>query len=97
MPETRMALRREAQFRARVCGITEGGHAFEEETVVRDLALQGALIPLAHCPRLQSELQVTMETPGAGGTKTMQLRGYVARVDAGEKKGQTAVGVVFTD
>ena len=97
MPETRMALRREAQFRAEVCGITEGGHAFKEETVVRDLALQGALISLAHCPRLQSELQVTMDTPGEGGTKTMQLRGYVVRVVAGEKRGKNAVGVVFTD
>ena len=97
MPDTRTALRREAQFRARVCGITEGGRAFEEETVVRDLALQGALISLAHCPRLQSELQVTMETPGAAGTVRMQLRGYVVRVEAGEKKGKCAVGVVFTD
>ena len=97
MPDTRTALRREAQFRARVCGITEGGRAFEEETVVRDLALQGALISLAHCPRLQSELQVTMETPGAAGTVRMQLRGYVVRVEAREKKGKCAVGVVFTD
>jgi len=97
MPETRTALRRDAQFRARVSGITEGGHAFEEETVVRDLALQGAMIPLAHCPRLQSELQVTMETAGANGTKTMKLRGYVVRIDADEKKGHSSVGVVFTD
>ena len=87
----------DAQFRARVSGITEGGHAFEEETVVRDLALQGAMISLAHCPRLQSELQVTMETAGANGTKTMKLRGYVVRIDADEKKGHSSVGVVFTD
>jgi len=97
LPETRTAMRREAQFRARVCGITEGGHPFEEETIVRDVALQGALISLAHCPRLQSELQVSMETPGADGTKTMKLRGYVVRIDADEKKGQSAVGVVFTE
>jgi len=97
MPETRTALRREAQFRARVCGITEGGHPFEEETIVRDVALQGALISLAHCPRLQSELQVTMEAPGADGTKMMKLRGYVVRIDADEKKGHSAVGVVFTE
>jgi len=97
MPETRTALRRDAQFRARVSGITEGGHAFEEETVVRDLALQGAMISLAHCPRLQSELQVTMETAGANGTKTMKLRGYVVRIDADEQKGHSSVGVVFTD
>jgi len=97
LPETRTAMRREAQFRARVCGITEGGHPFEEETIVRDVALQGALISLAHCPRLQSELQVSMETPGADGTKTMKLRGYVVRIDADERKGQSAVGVVFTE
>ena len=97
MPETRTAMRREAQFRARVSGITEGGNAFEEETVVRDLALQGAMISLAHCPRLQSELQVTMETAGANGTKTMKLRGYVVRIDADEKKGHSSVGVVFTE
>lgn len=97
MPETRTALRREAQFRARVSGITEGGHPFEEETVVRDLALQGAMISLAHCPRLQSELQVAMETEGANGTKTMTLRGYVVRIDADEQKGNSAVGIVFTE
>jgi len=97
MPETRTAMRREAQFRARVSGITEGGHAFEEETVVRDLALQGAMISLAHCPRLQSELQVMMETEGANGIKTMKLRGYVVRIDADEKKGHSSVGVVFTE
>ena len=28
MPGTRTALRREAQFRAKVCGVTEGGKAF---------------------------------------------------------------------
>ena len=97
MPVTRTALRREAQFRAKVCGITEGGHAFEEETVVRDLALQGALLSMAHCPRLQSELQITMETPGADGPKTMNLRGYVVRIDSNGGKGNSAVGVVFTE
>jgi phosphoribosyl 1,2-cyclic phosphodiesterase len=97
MPGTRTALRREAQFRARVSGVTEGGQAFEEETVVRDLSLQGALISLLHCPRLQSELQVTMETPGADGLQAMKLRGYVVRIDEGAEKGHSAVGVVFTD
>jgi phosphoribosyl 1,2-cyclic phosphodiesterase len=97
MPVTRTALRREAQFRARVSGITEGGHAFEEETVVRDLALQGELFSMQHCPRLQSELQVTMETPGADGPKVMKLRGYVVRIESSEEKGHSAVGVVFTE
>ena len=97
MPGTRTTLRREAQFRARVSGVTEGGHAFEEETVVRDLSLQGALISLRHSPRLQSELQVTMETPGVDGVQAMKLRGYVVRIDEGAEKGHSAVGVVFTD
>jgi phosphoribosyl 1,2-cyclic phosphodiesterase len=96
MPVTRTALRREAQFRAKVSGITEGGHPFQEETVVRDLALQGALISLSNAPRLQSELQVTMETPGAEGPKVMKLRGYVVRIDTSDE-GQSAVGVVFTE
>jgi ribonuclease BN (tRNA processing enzyme) len=97
MPGTRTALRREAQFQAKVCGVTEGGKDFEEETVVRDISLQGALISLKHLPRLQSELQVTMEAPGADGVQTMNLRGYVVRIDAGPEKGHVAVGVVFTD
>jgi len=97
MPGSRTALRREACFRARVCGITDGGQAFEEETVVTDLSLQGALISLRHSPRLQSELRVVMDTPGVNGAQTMDLRGYVVRIDSGGGKGQSAVGVVFTD
>jgi phosphoribosyl 1,2-cyclic phosphodiesterase len=97
MPGTRTTLRREAQFRARVAGVTEGGHPFEEETVVRDVSLQGALISLQHLPRLQSELQVTMEAPGPDGLQAMKLRGYVVRIDEAPEKGQRAVGVVFTD
>jgi phosphoribosyl 1,2-cyclic phosphodiesterase len=97
MPGTRTALRREAQFRARVCGIMEGGKPFEEETVVRDLSLQGALISLEHAPKLQSELQVTMETPGTDGLHIMNLQGIVVRIDASTEKGRSAVGVVFTD
>jgi len=97
MPGTRTALRREAQFRAKVTGVTEGGREFQEETVVRDLSLQGALISLVHAPRLQSELQVVMETPGENGLQTMRLRGYVVRIDQSTEKGRSAVGVVFTD
>ncbi len=97
LPETRTALRREAQFHAKVRGVTEGGKEFEEETIVRDISLQGALISLKHLPRLQSELQVTMEAPGMDGAQAMKLRGYVVRIDAAAEKGQSAVGVVFTD
>ena len=97
MPGSRTALRREAQFRACVSGVTADGQKFEEETVVRDLSLQGALISLKHSPRIQSELQVTMETPGAEGVQEMRLRGYVVRLEEGAERGTTAVGVVFTD
>lgn len=97
MPGSRTALRREAQFRASVCGVTAEGQKFEEATLVRDLSLQGALISLKHSPRMQSELQVTMETPTADGLQAMQLRGYVVRIEEGAEKGTTAVGVVFTD
>jgi phosphoribosyl 1,2-cyclic phosphodiesterase len=97
MPGSRTALRREAQFRARVSGVTAEGQKFEEATLVRDLSLQGALISLKHSPRMQSELQVTMETPTADGLQAMRLRGYVVRIEEGAEKGTTAVGVVFTD
>ncbi|HEY2823119.1 MAG TPA: MBL fold metallo-hydrolase [Candidatus Acidoferrum sp.] len=98
MPGTRTALRREAQFRARVSGVTENGRAFDEETLVSDLSLQGAMISLKHSPRLQSELQVIMETPGPNGLQgAMRLRGYVVRIDEGREKGSSSVGVVFTD
>jgi phosphoribosyl 1,2-cyclic phosphodiesterase len=97
MAASRTALRRGAQFRASVSGMTAEGHKFEEETVVRDLSLQGALISLKHSPLMQSELQVTMETPSADGLQEMRLRCYVVRIEEGAEKGSTAVGVVFTD
>ena len=97
LPGTRSALRREAHFRALVTGTTADGRRFEEETVVRDLSLQGALIVLSHSPKLQSELQVTMETPGADGARSMRLRGYVVRIESEKENGPASVGVVFTD
>ena len=97
LPGTRSALRREAQFRALVTGMTEDGQRFEEETVVHDLSLQGALISLDHHPRLQSELLVTMEAPGANGFRSMRLRGYVVRIENDPEKGRSSVGVVFTE
>src|SRR6202021_2013279 len=73
-------LAREVQFRAKVSGVTEDGKEFQEETVVRDISLQGALISLQNLPQLQSELQVTMETPGEDGLQSsMLLKGYVVR------------------
>lgn len=97
LPGSRSALRREAQFRAIVTGLGSDGRLFQEETTVRDLALQGALVSLKNTPRLQSEVEVVMETPGPDGVKKMSLRGYVVRLEPGIEKGTTAVGVVFTD
>jgi phosphoribosyl 1,2-cyclic phosphodiesterase len=97
LPGSRTAMRREAQFHACVTGTTTGGQRFTEETTVKDLALQGALISLKHLPRLQSELEVVIDTPGMNGVKEMRLRGYVVRIEPGADKNTTAVGVVFTD
>jgi phosphoribosyl 1,2-cyclic phosphodiesterase len=97
MPGSRTSLRREAQFHAFVTGVTAEGQKFEEETVVRDLSIQGALIAMKHSPRMQSEVQVKMQTPGPNGVQEMYLRGYVVRIEDGAEKGTTAVGVVFTD
>jgi phosphoribosyl 1,2-cyclic phosphodiesterase len=97
LPGSRSASRREAQFRAVVTGLTSEGRQFQEETTVRDLSLQGALISLKHNPQLQSELEVVMETPGSNGIKEMRLRGYVVRIETGAEGAPAAVGVVFTD
>ena len=97
IPGSRTAQRREVKFHARVSGVTEGGHAFEEETVVHDLSVQGALLTLRHSPRLQSEVQVVMEAQGAEGPQRIPLHGYVVRVDGEMDKGKHAVGVVFTE
>jgi phosphoribosyl 1,2-cyclic phosphodiesterase len=97
MPGSRTSLRREAQFQACVTGVSPDGQKFEEQTVVRDLSIQGALILLKHSPHMQSEVQVVMQAPSAEGMQEMVLRGYVVRIEEGAEKGTTAVGVVFTD
>jgi len=99
IPASREGLRRDAHFRARVTGLTDAGHAFEEETVISDLTLQGALIYLDHSPRLQSELQVLLDNPGIDGSTNspLRLRGYVVRIETQEDKERTAVGIVFTE
>lgn len=97
MPGSRTALRRDAQFHACVTGVTAEGQKFEEQTIVQDLSIQGALISLKHSPRMQSEVQVVMQAPSTEGPQEMLLRGYVVRIEEGAEKGTTAVGVVFTD
>jgi hypothetical protein len=98
IPNVAEGLRREAHFRARVTGFTGEGKAFEEETVIRDLSLHGALVNLAHSPKLQSELNVLIDSPGdESGNAPMRLRGTVVRIEPARAKDQTAVGIVFTD
>jgi phosphoribosyl 1,2-cyclic phosphodiesterase len=99
IPTKRTALRREAHFRAPVAGVTESGRSFHEETVIRDLNFQGALVHLDHCPKLQSEVRVVLETTGTGESSDgpLSLRGYVVRVEHGTDDEHTAVGIVFTD
>jgi phosphoribosyl 1,2-cyclic phosphodiesterase len=97
LPGTRTGLRRLVRFQARVCGLTENGMGFVEETTISELSLQGALLSLKHPPKLQSELQITMEAPGPDGQQNIKLKGYVARVGAAPEKGRVAVGMVFTD
>jgi phosphoribosyl 1,2-cyclic phosphodiesterase len=99
LPTTRTGQRRDGNLRAMVTGYTSEGRAFQEETVIRDLTLQGAMLYLTHSPRLQSELQVEMGDPGkeSPSQHPMKLRGYVVKLEPGPQSAQTAVGVVFTE
>jgi phosphoribosyl 1,2-cyclic phosphodiesterase len=99
LPTSRSGQRREGNLRAVVTGYTSEGRAFQEETVIRDLTLQGAMIYLNHSPRLQSELQVEMGDPGkeSPAEHPMKLRGYVVKLEPSPQTDQTAVGVVFTE
>ena len=97
LPSSRNQLRRDAQFRACVTGVTSEGRKFEEETLVRDLSIQEAIISLKHSPRMQSEVQVLLRAPAVEGPREILLHGYVVRIEEGAEKGTTAVGVVFTD
>jgi phosphoribosyl 1,2-cyclic phosphodiesterase len=97
LASSRTALRRDAQFRANVTGVTSEGQKFEEETLVSDLSIQEAVIALKHSPRMQSEVQVLLRAPAAEGPREMLLHGYVVRIEEGVEKGTTTVGVVFTD
>ncbi len=97
IPGVREGLRRDTHFKATVTGLTDSGQTFEEETVIRDMSLHGALIYLDHCPKLQSELQVQLDNPGIAESSDgpLRLRGYVVRIET--EKDRTAVGIVFTE
>ncbi|HUK29591.1 MAG TPA: MBL fold metallo-hydrolase [Candidatus Acidoferrum sp.] len=99
LPTGRSGQRRDGNLRAVVTGYTTEGRAFQEETVIRDLTLQGAMLYLSHSPRLQSELQVEMGDPAKENPAEhpMKMRGYVVKLEPGPTTGNTAVGVVFTE
>ncbi len=88
LPTGRTGQRRDGNLRALVTGYTTEGRAFQEETVIRDLTLQGAMLYLTHSPRLQSELQVEMGDPGkeTPAEHPMRLRGYVVKPSRGPNR-----------
>jgi len=98
IPITRETLRRETHFPALVSGCTQDGRTFEEETIIRNLSVQGALIYLDHTPKLQSALQVTINNlGGAQDGKHLVLRGYVVRLEPTPEADRIGVGIVFTE
>jgi phosphoribosyl 1,2-cyclic phosphodiesterase len=97
LPVSRELVRRPTHFPALVSGCSPDGRSFEEETIVRDLSLQGALIYLDHAPRLQSTLLLTINDLGAAGAnKNLVLRGHVVRLEPAPD-GQVGVGILFTE
>jgi phosphoribosyl 1,2-cyclic phosphodiesterase len=99
MRDSRAGQRREGFFRATIIGYSEDGRAFEEETIIRDLSLHGALLYLENLPRLQSELQVLMEAPvdELHPNGRIPLRGYVIRREHAADEDRNAVGIVFAE
>jgi phosphoribosyl 1,2-cyclic phosphodiesterase len=98
MPIARETLRRETHFPALVSGCTQDGRTFEEETIIRNLSVQGALIYLDHTPKLQSALQVTVNNlGGAQGNQHLVLRGYVVRLEPTPEANRVGVGILFTE
>ena len=75
MPGSRTSLRREAQFQACVTGVSPDGQKFEEQTVVRDLSIQGALI--------LSEAQPAHAVRSAGDHADAVCRGHAGDGAAG--------------
>jgi phosphoribosyl 1,2-cyclic phosphodiesterase len=98
LPTARAGQRRRTHFKAVVSGYAENGAPFEEQTIVNDLSLQGAYIYMKSIPRLQSEVNVTMEASlGSEGATELHLRGYVVRREQGPEPNLTGVGLVFAE
>lgn len=98
MQIAREITRRETHFPARVAGCTPDGRAFDEETVVSNMSVQGAFIHLHHTPKLQSTLQVTINgLGGANGNQPLVLRGYVVRLESTPGANGIGVGILFIE
>jgi phosphoribosyl 1,2-cyclic phosphodiesterase len=99
LPVSRDLIQHATNFPVRVTGCLPDGTAFDEETIVRDLTVQGAFIQLDHAPKLQSKLQVTIR--GLGGNLSesgdMVLRGHVVRMEPSSCPHKFGVDILFTD
>jgi phosphoribosyl 1,2-cyclic phosphodiesterase len=93
--ESRLAPRRRLRYTATVNGHNEDGAPFEEKVVIRDLSLQGAYLALAHLPKLQSELRVSIEAADESRSSILSLRGTVVHCKPGRENGQNGVGIMF--
>jgi phosphoribosyl 1,2-cyclic phosphodiesterase len=86
-----------ASLGATVTGVGEDGRAFEERTTTDELALQGAQFRLERAPRLQSKVQVVIDSPAGERPAGPQihLRGIVVGCEPRGEKGGSVVTVIF--
>jgi phosphoribosyl 1,2-cyclic phosphodiesterase len=98
LPMTRDLVRRETNFAVHVAGHLQNGKTFDEDTIVRDLTIQGAFLQLNHAPKLQSTLQVTIHGMGEPeGRGDMVLRGHVVRLQPTSSPNAFGVDILFTE
>ena len=94
---TQRHLGSEPSLPVRVTGQTQDGKTFDEHTMIHDMGMRSATIDLAHAPKLQSALQVVMETPAGETEKRRALRCYVVRLEPKPDNNEVSVGVVFVE
>jgi phosphoribosyl 1,2-cyclic phosphodiesterase len=98
LPMARDFARHETNLPVHVAGCLPDGRAFDEETVVRDLSVQGVFLELNHAPKLQSNLQVTIPgLAGPEGSEDLVLRGHVVRLDPTSCPDKVGVDILFTE
>jgi phosphoribosyl 1,2-cyclic phosphodiesterase len=98
LPAAHEFMRQGTNFPARAVGCAPDGTTFHEETVVRNLSIQGAVIELNHTPKLQSALQVTIRgLGGPDGDEDLVLRGHVVRLEATPNSERVAVDIIFVE